>query len=391
CGWSSDSAKSNDECAWGSWLLAEYGQKCPFIELSRRVSPKHLGYAIKKRGFKPEEVTAYGEILNRNMPDGYVPTDVLAEVVASCPKYVSQWLDTERRNMIWRHQGFYESLCEVLLEKQPKQGKQLFGEMHRNNRHRTVDSGTKIPLLFFSAFKAADSAEVCSIRRILRGKTLTDNDLFEIAFLAQKHNRYEWLEKTITVYLNSDFALDIAKGLFLLGFMGTPSAGEQLDTWIAEKKPSWLHDCARRAKIIHERNQWAHHWFERFVNHEEKLQAWAAFHLFLRCVDRRFWLWGEKVISSPDVRYERLEHYRACRGSIVQKVKKNEEKSPFELKKCLVGWKVQESQLWPWLGAYLQEDSEPEDLAEAQRLRAKTDVAPINDDLLNAAKNAGRP
>ncbi|MCW5208171.1 hypothetical protein VU11_05885, partial [Desulfobulbus sp. US2] len=144
-------------------------------------------------------------------------------------------------------------------------------------------------------------------------------------------------------------------------------------------------------KIIHERNQWAHHWFERFVNHEEKLQAWAAFHLFLRCVDRRFWLWGEKVISSPDVRYERLEHYRACRGSIVQKVKKNEEKSPFELKKCLVGWKVQESQLWPWLGAYLQEDSEPEDLAEAQRLRAKTDVAPINDDLLNAAKNAGRP
>ncbi|MCW5203734.1 hypothetical protein VU12_12450, partial [Desulfobulbus sp. US4] len=38
--WSSDSAKSNDECAWGSWLLAEYGQKCPFIELSRRVSPK---------------------------------------------------------------------------------------------------------------------------------------------------------------------------------------------------------------------------------------------------------------------------------------------------------------------------------------------------------------
>jgi hypothetical protein len=339
-------------------LLAEYGRELPFSEISRRVSPKYLDYAVKKRGFKPEEVASYGEILNRNMPDGYVPTDVLTEVVASCPEYVSQWLDTERRNMIWHHQGFYESLCEVLLEQQPKQGKHLFLLLCNNSHHRRFDSKT-------ASFKTADSVEVLSIRQTLLKKAVTDNDLFEIAFLAQKHDKNEWLKGTITEYLRSDFALDVAKGLFLLGFMDDHSAGERLDAWIAEKKPSWLRSCSEQAKRIHQRNQWAHHWFERFITHEETLQAWAAFRLFLRCVDRRFWLWGTEMIYSPGVPYERFEHYRACRESIVKAIKENEDNSPFELKKHLVGWKVQENQLWPWLGRYLPEELEQEEDAQA--------------------------
>uniref|UniRef100_UPI004056C0A2 hypothetical protein n=1 Tax=Candidatus Electronema sp. TaxID=2698783 RepID=UPI004056C0A2 len=345
--WSSDSAGSNDECAWGSWLLAEYGQKLLFAEISRRVSPNHLGYAVKKRGFKPEEVVAYGEILNLRMPDSHVQTDALAEVIKLCPEYVGQWVEAGiDHNMIRHRQFFYESLCEVILEKQPEQGKRLFWKLHRNKINRIAEF----------VFSAGDSTEVLSIRHSLLKKAVTDNDLFEITFLAQKHDRNEWLEEVITTYLDSDFALDNAKGLFLLGFMDDSSDSERLDVWIAEKKPSWLRSCAEQAKIIHERNQWAHHWFERFITHKETLQAWAAFRLFLRCVDRRFWLWGKKMICSPDVPYERFEHYRACRESIVKAIKENEEESPFNLKDHLVGWKVQENQLWPWLGRYLSED-----------------------------------
>ncbi len=286
-------------------------------------------------------------------------TDALAEVVVSCPEYVNQWVAAglERKNdMIVRCRGFYEALCEILIEHQPKQGERLFWRLHRENRLRLIDYTTEIPNLLFGLFRAGNSESVCNLRKSLLDNALCDNDLFEIAFLAQKHDRHEWLEETITAYLQSDFSLDTAKGLFLFGFLDDPSAGKRLNAWIAEKQSSWLHDCARKAKIIHERNQWAHHWFERFVNHEETLQAWAAFRLFLRCVDRRFWLWGEEMIYSLEVPYERFEHYRACRESIVKAIKENEEKSPFELKKHLVGWKVQENQLWPWLGAYLPEE-----------------------------------
>ncbi len=348
-GWTSEEVKNNGERHWGSCLLAEYGQDLPFAEISRRVSIDLLGYAVKKRDFKPEEVAAYGKILYRNMPNGYMPTDVLAEVVASRPKYVNQWMDAElRREKIWRHQGFYESLCEVLLEQQPEQGEQLFWWLDNNNHHRRFDGKTV-------SFQAADSPEVHSIRRVLLNRIVTDDELFQVVFLAQKHGRHEWLDETITTYLKSDFGLDTAKGLFMLGFMDDSSAGERLDTWIAEKQPSWLHSCAQQAKIIHEHNQWAHHWFKRFVNHRDTLQAWAAFRLFLRCVDRRFWLWGEKIIYSQDVPYERFEHYRACRNFIVKAIKKNEEKAPFELKKCLVGCRVREKQLWPWLEPYSQQ------------------------------------
>ncbi len=344
CDWSSENAARDDERHWGSYLLAEYGRELPFSEISRRVSVDILGYAVKKRGCKPEEVSAYGEILNWRLPDSYVQTDVLAEVIELYPEYIVKWLKDASR-LIWTQQFFCKSLCRVLLDKQPEQGRQLFWKFRRNNRQKTQTD---------SLFNANDSTEVFDLRKNLLNNVLTDNDLFEIVFFAQKHDKHEWLEETINAYLESDFSLDNAKALFLLGFMDDHSYSERLDAWIAEKQSSWRHDCARKAKIIHERNQWAHHWFERFVNHEETLQAWAAFRLFLRCVDRRFWLWGEEMIDSPEVPYERFEHYRACRESIVKAIKENEEKSPFELKKHLVGWKVQENQLWPWLGRSFQ-------------------------------------
>jgi hypothetical protein len=347
--WSSDSAGSNDECAWGSWLLAEYGQELPFDEILRRVSPSHLSYAVKKRGYKHEEIAVYGNILNSRMKkrsDNYIQENVLAKVIELYPKHVNEWIDVVLKNKVITHNTrLYRLLCEILLNKNLEPGEKFFLWMVNK---KSID--------FSPIFKSANSEAVLRVRRFILNKALKDNDLFEIAFLAQKHDRHEWLEEVITTYLDSDFALDNAKGLFLLGFMDNPSAGERLDAWIAEKKPSWLHDCARKAKIIHERNQWAHHWFEQFITHEETLQAWAAFRLFLRCVDRRFWLWGEEMIDSPEVPYERFEHYRACRESIVKAIKENEEKSPFELKKHLVGWKVQKDQLWPWLGRYLPEE-----------------------------------
>ncbi|CAK8712104.1 MAG: hypothetical protein CDV28_10229 [Candidatus Electronema aureum] len=459
--WGSAKAGSDFERYWGSRLLAEHGLDLPFSEILERVSLQLLGYAVKKRDCKNDEIAAYGKTLHQlwhsvamqpfeipieadqvavkiNLPEpehecdyslhtndnlGFKivsPTsiwggssyrssgkddeketsfqdsmnfelqtsknqqvkdkvnnfavslrktgnnlfiekfriDALAEVVAACPEYVNQWLITALKQdteMLVRCRGFYEALCEILLEHQPKQGERLFRRLHRENRLRLIDYTTEILNLLFGLFRAGNSETVCNLRKSLLDNALYDDELFEIAFLAQKHDRNEWLEGTITEYLQSDFALDNAKGLFLLGFMDDHSAGERLDAWIAEKKPSWLHDCARKAKIIHERNQWAHHWFERFITHEETLQAWAAFRLFLRCVDRRFWLWGEEMIYSPEVPYERFEHYRACRDSIMKATRKNE-KNHFKLQENLVGCKVQENQLWPWLRAYLSEE-----------------------------------
>jgi hypothetical protein len=66
---------------WGSLILSEYGESLPFDELSRRISPNYLGYAITRRGNKPDEIQAYAELIHQlwlrlgaNCPE--LPADV---------------------------------------------------------------------------------------------------------------------------------------------------------------------------------------------------------------------------------------------------------------------------------------------------------------------------
>lgn len=68
---------------WGSLILSEYGESLPFDEMSRRISPNFLGYAVTRRGNKPGEIQAYAELVHQlwlrlgaNGPD--LPVDLPA-------------------------------------------------------------------------------------------------------------------------------------------------------------------------------------------------------------------------------------------------------------------------------------------------------------------------
>jgi hypothetical protein len=68
---------------WGSLILSEYGESLPFDELSRRISPNFLGYAVTRRGDKPGEIQVYAELVHQlwlrlgaNGPD--LPVDLPA-------------------------------------------------------------------------------------------------------------------------------------------------------------------------------------------------------------------------------------------------------------------------------------------------------------------------
>jgi len=280
----------------------------------------------------------------------------LREVIEACPNYAEQWLQTaldKENNIIVRCRGFYEAFCEALLDLQPENGAQLFWKIHSYNTFRITDQTTKISLILFKPFKVTDSKPVLTVRKQLLELTISSRDVFEIAFLSQLHDKHDWLNHIISDYLESPHLLEQAKAIYLLGFMDTPESGNKLSAWIEEKNDSRIRDCAQRAKIHHDRNQWAHHWFEKFANHPDKLQAWAAFQLFLKCVDGRFWLWGRETIKAPGVLYERQEHYQTCIASILSAIKENE-KSHLKLDKTFLGYDIQKNQLWPWMDNYLE-------------------------------------
>lgn len=285
----------------------------------------------------------------------------LVDVISAFPGYVNQWLhaasqDTPGANtLLARCRGFYEKLCDVLLDQEPEQGLRLFWRLRTRNAFHLSDRTTSIDSLLFSPFAAKDSEQVVQLRHHLFDSCTTDKCLFEFAFLMQLYNRHDELLQVVDAWLTSQQPFDRARGLTLLGFMDVPAAGERLNEWIDTHRQSWIRSGAEVALRAHQRNQWARHWFKIFLTHEEDLRAWAAFRLFLRCVDRRCWLWGPEMAENGAATSVRIDHYRANREQIRKAAVKNE-KDVLKLEKQFVGNTIRENQVWPWMSRYLELD-----------------------------------
>jgi len=86
------------------------------------------------------------------------------------------------------------------------------------------------------------------------------------------------------------------------------------------------------------------HWFSRFLTVENEIQSWAAFRLFLKCADRRFWIWQKefpKDISSG----KRWEFFGDNLEHVSREIEKNEKSLP----ENFLGQKVLANQVWPWI------------------------------------------
>jgi hypothetical protein len=253
--------------------------------------------------------------------------------------------------LLLRCRSFYEALCEALLNQKPEQGVKLFWRLFADNTSRLSDSATGIDSLLVGAFSANDSVPVNQLRHYLFERSTTDKMLFELTFLAQFHGWYDGLQRIADAWLVSPYPLNRARGLTLLGFMDVPTAAEQLKEWTDSHRESWIRDCAESAAYAHQRNQWAKYWFRQFLVHEDDLRSWAAFRLFLRCVDCRFWLWGQEMLEREGVPTYRIEYYNANQGNIRKAAARNE-KDVLKLEKRLAGCDIMENQVWPWMSRY---------------------------------------
>jgi hypothetical protein len=63
--WSWDVSIETFENHWGSLVLCEHGDGLAFEEISRRIDPNYLGYALTRRGNVTDEVMQYAEIIHQ--------------------------------------------------------------------------------------------------------------------------------------------------------------------------------------------------------------------------------------------------------------------------------------------------------------------------------------
>lgn len=97
--------------------------------------------------------------------------------------------------------------------------------------------------------------------------------------------------------LKSSAPGDFSQAVTMLAFLETDKAIEQLKD-IAKNQPDTWRKLSMDISVERwQRNSWAKHWFGEFLDREDRIMAWRGFKLFLQCVDKRFWLWKEKLIT----------------------------------------------------------------------------------------------
>jgi hypothetical protein len=243
--------------------------------------------------------------------------------------------------------GFYEKLCAALLDYEPESGASLFRVLRTYDTIRLNDSDTRLPILLIDLFAAKNSESVMELRNSILEDCCTDMALFEVSILSALGGADVWLKQKIETLRNSDWDYDRARAWILEGYSLSLEARERLQEFVAGGENSWVRDIAELALRNQTRNTYARHWFERFLAEADRIKAWAAFRLFLRCVDRRFWLWLPDMPLNDAEPWKR-DAFAANRAEICTMTEKNEK----EWQDTLVGHKIHPDQLWPWMKSY---------------------------------------
>jgi len=286
--------------------------------------------------------------------------DGLKEVIKQRPdlELVNIWIkaikkdsQTAQRRLIMG-QSFYSSLCEVLLSIEPSKGLELYQIL--NTKHvavKFVSEDTKIPILRYALFKAPDISEIRRAWEQCLDRCRTDQDLLELVITAMTGNGVNWLENKIKDDITSNVMYKKARAIIIQSFLDSDNRD---NLFIQNKKPypeTWKDRVIAKACFYWQINKWAKHWFKRFLTAESDVDAWAAFRLLLRCVDRRFWLWQEDIrlsIANGEDRNDRIVFLAKNRDILRNSIEQNEK----VMAETFLATKVLKNQIWPWMVEY---------------------------------------
>ena len=186
--------------------------------------------------------------------------------------------------------GLYLCLCEVLLAHAPAKGLRLWRALADSMKVR-FNGQAKIPELVHIAMRVPDSAEVEAVRAELTNLTRcnTDQDLFELTIACQLHGSDNWLKGFIDADVASDQPWRHKRAAVLNAFHQLPAIDKL--QWPEGKTVGSLRALERNFLKWTNRGVLAKHWWDRFNDATDADTAFAAWHVFLHCADRRAWLW----------------------------------------------------------------------------------------------------
>jgi uncharacterized protein YukE len=316
------------------------------------------GESLRKRLIKiREETREEQEKLGNHFFCEIIPKEVLKQIIKQQPNLINHWLQPiqpqegeSSQKIIQLASTFYEVLCSALLEEEHQKSIDLYDYLRKFDRKIILKlQDTNIEFLDYSLFQVQRSNFIEKEWQKRLENCQSDEELMKIVICAYQGNGQEWIESYAQEKLLSSAPLDFCYGVTVLGFLQSDSAYQELDQLLEEQPDTWRKTLVKISLDRWQRNSWAKYWFTQFLKETDKILAWRSFRLFVKCTDRRFYLWKQSVIdehlSSEDIDLK-LDFLRDNTDTLKNAMQNNNEK---ELRENFLGYKILSGQAWPWM------------------------------------------
>lgn len=246
---------------------------------------------------------------------------------------------------------FYDILCLTLLEINHHSAIKLYDFLIKikcARKIRLVFSPSNIDFLDYALFQGSPTEIIKKEWQKRVESCCSDLELMEKVLIIQQSNRLDWLKSYIEQKLEANTPLYFSLAVTILGFIDVSYGSETLDQINKEQPDTWRKQLVNLSLNRWKKNTWAKYWFKNFLDSTDSVLAWRNFRLFLRCVDRRFWLWKKQLIDEVgSIKYleSRLSFLKDNTNTIENAIGNNEK----ELEKYFLGYQIFNRQVSPWL------------------------------------------
>lgn len=273
-------------------------------------------------------------------------------LVEHCSAEVELWLDGyEQRSPGFRHRlnlagGLFLSLCEAVLKVDWQRGVELWHAI--DECLRTTFSGVGgISELVHMPFRVKDNPGVLALRDHLYSlaRNPTDSSYLEIVICAISNDQVEWLKWKIAEDEASGIAWRSKRSILIEGLIAQTSAlAPRWSTSIAVGLWDWLR---RRGHNWSNNQGFARHWWRAFLLADTPAAAYAAWGVFLICVDRRAFAWMKEDIAihgrDNELGRMKMAHVEVNWSVLEAAMREKESKGTNDMNNHLLGWRSPEN------------------------------------------------
>lgn len=232
-------------------------------------------------------------------------------------------------------------MAEALMSRRPELGLILWDNFKKAMKDDSFKITGMTCLPFIALNDIADVARNKALKDVVN-----DQDIADLLNQIEDHGQTAWLVDKVLELVSSGDTESLAMSATLLGFANESQRVELAWVEIEKRIPcgGWLEDVYKTSRQNFERNRWARHWFNCYIQATSDSEAIAAHLLLGATMDKRARLWLKRC--RLNVLKLSLRKYWDLNMDLLNSASK---KRRTKLKDSLFWTKTMKQTQWPWL------------------------------------------